>query len=117
MGTDLYIYQDRINGTNKYGYNDYIRSHIFTVDGGEQVIDYFNWNVITDGLQNNATYEVSGKNFYDCLAQMKEELADMDTSDSVKSQLKNDIKELEDFIKTCEVPNDEEEYYNISACW
>jgi len=117
MGTDLYIYQDRINGTNKYGYNDYIRSHIFTVDGGEQVIDYFNWNVITDGLQNNATYEVSGKNFYDCLVQMKEELADTDTPDSIKSQLKNDIKELEDFIKTCEVPNDEEEYYSISASW
>ena len=33
MGTDLYIYQDRNNGTNKYGYNDYIRSHIFTFDG------------------------------------------------------------------------------------
>lgn len=117
MGTDLYIYHDRDSKVNKYGYCDYIRSHIFTVDGGQQVIEYFNWNVIDYGMQNNATYEVNGKNFYDCLAQMKEELADNDTSESIKSQLRNDIKELEDFIKTCEVPNNEEEYYHISASW
>lgn len=117
MGTDLYIYRDRDSKVNKYGYRDYIRSHIFTVDGAEQVIEYFNWDVIVYGMQNNATYEVNGKNFHDCLVQMKEELADSDTPESIKLQLRNGIKELEDFIKICEVPNDEEEYYYISASW
>lgn len=104
MGTDLTVYKSEYQGVNKQGFVYYTKTDLGTLYSID-IIDFFD-RFEVGGLSNGAYYEFTGRIFYDCLRQLKEE---------GKTRA---VEELERFItREPQINDDEEEYYELQLSW
>ena len=84
-------------------------------------------NRLDGGFSNCATHTFYGETFHDILKDMQEELTELTELSKVKELtdyqqsrieiLSDEISELESFIETNNVPNDDTQDYQVHAWW
>ena len=126
MGLDLIILVQSDFGTDEQGRNTYKVTQLCNLRNCWVILDQLN-NRLESGFSNCATYTFYGETFHGILKDMQEELTELtelskvkELTDYQKSRmgiLSDEISELEGFIETNNVPNDDTQDYQVHAWW
>ena len=126
MGLDLTISVQSDFGTDEQGRNTYKVTQLANLRNCWVTLNELN-NRLDGEFSNCATHSFYGETFHDILKDMQEELTELtelskvqeltDYQNSRMGILSNEISELEDFIETNNVPNDDTQDYQVHAWW
>ena len=121
MGLDLTISVQSDFGVDEQGRNTYKVTQLANLWGCYAILDQLGYRV--DGeFSNCATHTFYGETFHEILKELQEELTELskvkeltDYQQSRMEILSDEISELEDFIETNNVPNDDTQGYQVHA--
>ena len=126
MGLDLTISVQSDFGTDEQGRYTYKVTQLANLWGCYAILDQLGYR-LESGFSNCATHSFYGETFHDILKDMQEELTELtelskvqeltDYQNSRMGILSNEISELEGFIETNNVPNDDTQDYQVHAWW
>ena len=123
MGLDLTISVQSDFGTDEQGRYTYKVTQLANLWGCYAILDQLGYRVDSE-FSNCATHTFYGETFHAILKDMQEELTELskvkELTDYQKSRieiLSDEISELEDFIETNNVPNDDTQDYQVHAWW
>ena len=126
MGLDLIISLQSDFDTDEQGRNTYKVTQLANLRNCWVTLNELN-NRLDGEFSNCATHSFYGETFHDILKDMQEELTELtelskvqeltDYQNSRMGILSNEISELEDFIETNNVPNDDTQDYQVHAWW
>ena len=126
MGLDLTISVQSDFGTDEQGRNTYKVTQLANLRNCWVTLDQLN-NRLESGFSNCATHTFYGETFHAILKDMQEELTELtelskvqeltDYQNSRMGILSDEISELEGFIETNNVPNDDTQDYQVHAWW
>ena len=126
MGLDLTIRVQSDFRTDEFGRDVWTVTRIANLRGCHNILEQLS-NRLDSGFANCATHSFYGETFHDILKDMQEELTELtelskvkELTDYQKSRmgiLSDEISELEDFIETNNVPNDDTQDYQVHAWW
>lgn len=80
-------------------------------------------NRLDGGFANCATYTFYGETFHEILEGLQSEIEDLaegitpEYKEEIRAELDYNIKKLEEFIATNNVPNDDTQDYQVHAWW
>ena len=123
MGLDLTISVQSDFGTDEQGRYTYKVTQLANLWGCYAILDQLGYRV--DGEFSNCdTHTFYGETFHEILKDMQKELTELskvkeltDYQQSRMEILSDEISELEDFIETNNVPNDDTQDYQVHAWW
>ena len=126
MGLDLTISVQSDFGTDEQGRNTYKVTQLANLRNCWVTLNEL-YNRLDGEFSNCATHSFYGETFHDILKDMQEELTELtelskvqeltDYQNSRMGILSDEISELEDFIETNNVPNDDTQDYQVHAWW
>ena len=126
MGLDLTISVQSDFGTDEQGRNTYKVVQLATLRNCWDTLNELD-NRLDGEFSNCATHTFYGETFHAILKDMQEELTELtelskvqeltDYQQSRMEILSDEISELEDFIETNNVPNDDTQDYQVHAWW
>ena len=126
MGLDLTISVQSDFDTDEQGRNTYKVTQLAILRNCWVTLNELN-NRLDGEFSNCATHSFYGETFHDILKDMQEELTELtelskvqeltDYQNSRMGILSDEISELEDFIETNNVPNDDTQDYQVHAWW
>ena len=126
MGLDLIISLQSDFDTDEQGRNTYKVTQLANLRNCWVTLNELG-NRLDGEFSNCATHSFYGETFHDILKDMQEELTELtelskvqeltDYQNSRMGILSNEISELEDFIETNNVPNDDTQDYQVHAWW
>ena len=126
MGLDLIISLQSDFSTDEQGRNTYKVTQLDNLRNCWVTLNELN-NKLDGEFSNCATHSFYGETFYDILKDMQEELTELtelskvqeltDYQQSRMGILSDEISELEGFIETNNVPNDDTQDYQVHAWW
>ena len=123
MGLDLTISVQSDFGTDEQGRYTYKVTQLANLWGCYAILDQLGYRV--DGEFSNCdTHTFYGETFHEILKDMQKELTELskvkeltDYQQSRMEILSDEISELEGFIETNNVPNDDTQDYQVHAWW
>ena len=126
MGLDLTISVQSDFGTDEQGRNTYKVTQLANLRNCWVTLNELD-NRLDGEFSNCATHTFYGETFHDILKDMQEELTELtelskvkELTDYQKSRmgiLSDEISELEGYIETNNVPNDDTQDYQVHAWW
>ena len=123
MGLDLIISVQSDFDTDEQGRNTYKVTQLATLRNCWVTLNELG-NRLDGEFSNCATHSFYGETFHDILKDMQEELTELskvqeltDYQNSRMGILSDEISELEGFIETNNVPNDDTQDYQVHAWW
>ena len=126
MGLDLIISVQSDFGTDEQGRNTYKVTQLANLRNCYAILGQLS-NRLDGEFSNCATHSLYGETFHDILKDMQEELTELtelskvqeltDYQNSRMGILSGEISELEGFIETNNVPNDDTQDYQVHAWW
>ena len=122
MGLDLTISVQSDFGTDEQGRNTYKVTQLANLGCCYAILDQLS-NRLESGFANCATYTFYGETFHEILEGLQSEIEDLaegitpEHKEEIRAELDYNIKKLEEFITTNNVPNDDTQDYQVHAWW
>ena len=123
MGLDLTIRVYTDLGTDELGRYIFKVTQLANLRGCYAILDQLS-NRLDGGFANCATYTFYGETFHEILIELQEELEEIlegtqfpEYKEQARAELDYNIKKLEEFITTNNVPNDDTQDYQVHAWW
>ena len=122
MGLDLTISVQSDFGTDEQGRNTYKVTQLANLGCCYAILDQLS-NRLDGGFANCATYTFYGETFHEILEGLQSEIEDLaegitpEHKEEIRAELDYNIKKLEEFITTNNVPNDDTQDYQVHAWW
>ena len=122
MGLDLTISVQSDFGKEEQGRNTYKVTQLANIRNCHAVLSQLD-NRLENGFSNCATHTFYGETFHEILKELQTEIEDLaeGTTSEYKEQARADlnynIKLLQEFITTNNVPNDDTQDYQVHAWW
>lgn len=122
MGLDLTISLQSDFDTDEQGGYTYKVTELANLEGCYAILNQLS-NRLDGGFANCATYTFYGETFHEILEGLQSEIENLaegitsEYKEEIKEELDYNIKELEEFITTNNVPNDDTQDYQVHAWW
>ena len=122
MGLDLTIRIYTDLGTDELGRYIFKVTQLCNLRNCWVILDQLN-NRLESGFSNCATHSFYGETFHEILEGLQSEIEDLaegitpEYKEQAKAELDYNIKKLEEFIETNNVPNDDTQDYQVHAWW
>ena len=122
MGLDLTISVQSDFGTDEQGRNTYKVTQLANIRNCHAVLSQLD-NRLENGFSNCATHTFYGEIFHEILKELQTEIEDLaegtisEYKEQTRAKLNYNIKLLQEFIITNNVPNDDTQDYQVHAWW
>lgn len=123
MGLDLIISVQSDFDTDEQGRDTYKVTELDNLRGCYTILNQLD-NRLDYGFSNCDTHTFYGETFHEILKELQEELEELSEGAEIseyverkRSELEYNITELEEFITTNNVPNDDTQDYQVHAWW